>query len=59
MKVRELVEKLQEIEEKYADGSTFDVYIDAGDINLLEINTVYAGSAWNVVISPEEIDEED
>lgn len=59
MRVRELIEKLQEIEEKYPDGYTFDVYIDAGDINLLEVKTVYAGSTWNVVISPEEIDEED
>lgn len=54
MKVQELKEKLDQITDECVD---FNVFIDAGDINLMELESVKIGDAWYIVLSPD--DDED
>lgn len=50
MTVKQLIEKLKDL------PPDFDVVIDAGDVNMLYAQSVYQGSAWNVVISVDDND---
>lgn len=54
MTVKELKEKLDQITDECGD---FNVFIDTGDINLMELESVKIGDAWYIVLSPD--DDED
>lgn len=51
MTVQELKEKLDQITDECGD---FNVFIDTGDINLMELESVKLGDAWYIILSPEE-----
>lgn len=55
MKVKDLIRKLNVITEKCGD---FEIYVDAGDLNLMHLEKVYIGGMWNIVLSCDE-DQED
>lgn len=55
MKVKDLIRKLNLITEECGD---FEIYVDAGDVNLLQLEKVYVGGMWNIVLSCDE-DQED
>ena len=53
MTVKDLKRKLDLIPE---DQNDFQVLLDAGDVNLLYLQSVYIGGAWNIVLSADEDD---
>lgn len=53
MKVKDLKRKLESMPESVDD---FEVYIDAGDINMLNLEKIYIGGAWNIVLSTDDED---
>lgn len=55
MKVKDLKRKLDMLTE---DCDDFEIYIDAGDVNMLACEKVYVGGSWNIVISCDEDDED-
>ncbi|MDV3882964.1 hypothetical protein CMU04_06485 [Elizabethkingia anophelis] len=55
MKLKDLKRKLDLISEECND---FEIMVDAADYNLLNIESLYIGGAWNIVLSCHEEDED-
>lgn len=55
MKLKDLKRKLDLITDDYDD---FDVTINAGDSNLLYLEKVAIGGAWNIILSADEEEED-
>ena len=55
MKLKDLKRKLDLITEECGD---FQIYIDAGDVNLMQLEKVYIGGMWNIVLSCDDEDED-
>lgn len=56
MTVQELKEKLDQITDECGD---FNVFIDTGDVNLVELESVKLGNAWYIVLSSDDDEDED
>lgn len=55
MTVKDLKRKLDLLSENAQD---FEIHIDAGDVNLLSLEKVYVGGAWNIILSASDEDED-